>query len=360
MPLWLLILTNYLPTPPAGRVEWHGHEMIFGFTLAVIAGFLLTAVQNWTGKPTVTGWPLAALSASWLAGRIAFFIPGAVSIAACFDSLFFAGLFIALARPLVSAQNQRNYFVLLILCLFGLLNSAWYLSVLTRATPWTTLWIQQLSLELAAVLIIVIGGRVIPFFTRRAIDGASPSKRAWLEWLAVPSFLLAAFCEHLAGPSVLSGTVAFGAAALHGTRLVGWWHPQVCRHPLLWVLHLAYGWIIIALLLRGAGAWELLNAPQIWIHALTVGAIGTMCYGMIGRVSLGHTGRPLRAPRLIVIGYILLNLSALARCLVPFVPTSGYTTALHLSAGLWMFAFAAAVFALAPILLRSRVDGRPG
>jgi uncharacterized protein involved in response to NO len=359
MPLWVLILTGYVPTPTIGAVTWHGHEMIFGFAFAVIAGFLLTAVRNWTGQETAVGLPLAGLAGLWLAARVTLFLPGApVMLPAVLDVVFAIALAITIARALLAAKNQRNYFVVGIVLLLALLNALWYRAAMGSGA-WTAMGLQQLAMDLIILLIMIIGGRVIPFFTSRALGEPAPEKRVWLEGSAIAGFAIFALANSARPLSGAIGVLGLVVAVLHGWRLAGWWRRGVTGLPILWVLYSAYAWIVLGLAMRGAGALGWMP-PRLWVHAFTVGGLALMCYGMMSRVALGHSGRPLRAARPIVAGYLLLNLSSLVRCLVPLVPAKIYTPTLHGSAGLWIFAFVAALVVYAPILCRPRADGKPG
>ncbi|MFI8747100.1 NnrS family protein [Pseudomonas sp. NPDC077186] len=356
--LWAAVLQGLLSAPkvPGGLLAWHRHEMPFGFALAIIAGFLLTAVQNWTGRPGLSGRPLIALLALWLTARLAWFapVPQGVLIAA---QLAFVALLIAqLARQLIAARQRNNYPILLVLSLLGLCQGLTLAGLaqgdeaLQRRGALAALW-------LIAVLLSLIGGRVIPFFTQRGLGRVEAfTAHPWRDRLLLAGGLLVAALfasgHNLQAQPWLALPFAV-LAALHGLRLWRWHLPGIWRVPLLWSLHLAYAWLLLASL--GMAAWHLgwLAQPSLASHALAVGAMGGLILAMMARVSLGHTGRPLQPPKAMAWAFALLNLGALIR-----VAAGGVW--LWLAALCWGLAFALFVVHYAPMLCRARVDGHPG
>ena len=356
--LWALALQGAvsLVAVPGGMLAWHRHEMPFGFALAIIAGFLLTAVQNWTGRPGLSGRPLIALFGLWLAARLAWFVPVPPAILIGLQ-LAFVGLFIAqMARQLISARQRNNYPILLVLALLALCQSLTLAGLaqgdddLQRRGALAALW-------LIAVLLSLIGGRVIPFFTQRGlgrIEAFAPhpwQDRALLLGGVLAAALNASGYGLQAQPWL--ATLFVGLATLHGLRLWRWYLPGIWRVPLLWSLHLAYAWLLLATL--GMAAWHLGWLPQASLasHALAVGAMGGLILAMMARVSLGHTGRPLQPPRAMAWAFALLNLGALLR-----VAAGGDW--LWLAALCWGMAFALFSLNYAPMLCRARLDGHPG
>ncbi|USR40883.1 NnrS family protein [Ectopseudomonas hydrolytica] len=355
--LWAAALHGLTrPALSAGLLAWHRHEMPFGFGLAIIAGFLLTAVQNWTGRPGLSGRPLIALFGLWLAARLAWFVPMPTAVLIALQ-LAFIGLFIAqMARQLIAARQRNNYPILLVLSLLALCQALTLAGLalgddnLQRRGALAALW-------LIGVLLSLIGGRVIPFFTQRGLGRVEPfAAHPWLDrLLLVCGMLVAALFASghnlqphpgLAAPSIV-------LSALHGLRLWRWHLRGIWRVPLLWSLHMAYAWLLLASL--GMSAWHLgwLAHPSLASHALAVGAMGGLILAMMARVSLGHTGRALQPPKAMAWAFGQLNLGALIR-------VSAGSGWLWLAALCWSLAFALFAWYYAPMLCRARVDGHPG
>ena len=359
--LWsTAFVTNYALATYYGMVGWHSHEMIFGYASAVIAGFLLTAVGNWTGMRTTSGAPLAALSALWLAGRVMPFFPAAIPfwLTALVDFLFFPALTVFLAIPLLRSRQRRNLFFILLLGAFALANLLVHLELLGFAEGFARAGI-FLGLDLIILLIVIMGGRVIPFFTERALPGVSPKRWSWVEWLSIGSVIAFIVAELALPDSILVVVTAGLAAASNALRLIGWYTKRFWPVPLLWVLHMGYGWVVVGFCLKALAATGLVS-PQWTVHAFTVGAIGVLTLGMMARVSLGHTGRPLEASKSIAIGFALINLAAAARGIAPIFFVSWLPHLVALSGGLWILSFVIFLEVYVPILISPRVDGRPG
>ncbi|MGQ7959225.1 NnrS family protein [Pseudomonas sp. SP16.1] len=356
--LWAAVLQGLLSAPqvPGGLLAWHRHEMPFGFALAIIAGFLLTAVQTWTGRPGLSGRPLIALFALWLAARLVWFLPLALGVLIAAQLAFVALLIAQLARQLIAARQRNNYPILLVLSLLGLCQGLTLAGLalgddaLQRRGALAALW-------LIAVLLSLIGGRVIPFFTQRGLGRVEAfAAQPWRDRLLLAGGLLVAalFASgHNLQPQPWLALPFALLAALHGLRLWRWHLPGIWNVPLLWSLHLAYAWLLVATL--GMAAWHLgwLAQHSPASHALAVGALGGLVLAMMARVSLGHTGRPLQPPKAMAWAFAVLNLGALIR-----VAAGGNW--LWLAALCWGLAFALFVVHYAPLLCRARVDGHPG
>jgi uncharacterized protein involved in response to NO len=356
--LWAAALQGLLSAPrvPGGLLAWHRHEMPFGFALAIIAGFLLTAVQNWTGRPGLSGRPLVALFGLWLAARLVWFLPLALGVLIAAQLAFIALLLAQLARQLIAARQRNNYPILLVLSLLGLCQGL-TLTGLALGDDALQRRGAQAALWLIAVLLSLIGGRVIPFFTQRGLGRVEAfAAQPWLDRLLLAGGLLVAALfasgHNLQAQPWLALPFAL-LAALHGLRLWRWHLPGIWRVPLLWSLHLAYAWLLLATL--GMAAWHLgwLTQPSLASHALAVGALGGLILAMMARVSLGHTGRPLQPPKAMAWAFASLNLGALIR-----VAAGGAW--LWLAALCWGLAFALFALNYAPMLCRARVDGHPG
>lgn len=359
MLLWVGVLAGKVPAPGHyGPVAWHAHELLFGYAGAVIAGFLLTAVRNWTGIDTPTGWSLGALALLWLAGRIAPFLPVPGALIALVDLAFFPALALALYRPIWAGRNRVNRVFLALLAamtLAGALVHAQALGLIQGGAARGN----RLMLDLILLTLLLVAGRVMPFFTEAAVAGTKPIVRSWVERL---TFVLAAvlLAANLAAPGSLgSGAIALGLGAVQVVRLAGWHHPGAWRIPILAALYAGYLWLIAGYLLGGLADLGLLPAFPA-LHALTAGAIAVMTLGMMARVTLGHTGREMRSSALTNLAFVLINAAALARVAPPLVLPAAYGATLMVSGALWILAFGLFLWVHAPMLVRPRVDGRPG
>lgn len=356
LPLWLAIWLGGADLPLAyDGMAWHAHEMIFGFAVAVLAGFLLTAVRNWTKQPTPSGASLASLVALWLAGRLALLLGASLphALVVAVDVAFLPAVAVALALPILRARNRRNYAIPLLLLALAALNLLFHLgdAALSRAATLA-------GVDLLVVFLVFVGGRVIPFFTRNALPAARVTTRRWLDWTATLS-TAALVPLHLTDLLVPTAVVALLAGAANLARLAGWGSLATRRSPILWVLHVGYLWIGLGLVFTGLGLW----VPELGgvaLHALTVGALGTLVLGMISRVSLGHTGRPLVVSRAVVAAFALVTLAALARVGLPLLAPGLYSASLVVSASAWVLAYAIFFAVYWPILTTPRPDGAPG
>ncbi len=352
VPLWLLVRQG-LAEPPASLAAnvWHGHEMVFGFAVAVLAGFLLTAGRAWTGLPTASGAHLAALALLWLAGRVLLLLDIAPpAVAAAVDLAFLPALAATVAVPLLRARNHRNLVFLAVLAALFALNLLIHLGA-SGAAVWDSQRVFRLALDLFALAIALIGGRIIPAFTRNALPHAPVRARPRLDAAALAA-LPALIALDLAGePGTATGAVALAAAGLHAVRLAGWGGGATVRAPILWVLHVGYLWLVLGLVLRGLSALVDAVPPDAALHALGAGAVGTMTLAMMTRVALGHGGRPLVAARPIVLAYGLVIASAALRVAAPFAGGAGYEHTLAVAGALWSAAFAVFTAVYLPILL---------
>jgi len=339
---------------------WHAHEMLLGYSVAVIAGFLLTAVKNWTGKPTLTGDQLGGLCLLWLYGRIVPFyaelLPDA--LIALIDFAFLPVLAYQISKPIIETQQSRNLVFVGLLLLLALGNGLIHAEMLglAKSTAWPGL---QLIVAVIIILILVIAGRVFPFFTERALSGTLIIRKPLLDGLSVASALIVFVLQWLdISGGVLAGT-AIVAALVNSARVAGWYVPRIWYVPLLWVLYVGYGWIILGFILTAFSAYALIAAP-LALHAFTIGGIGVLTLGMMARVSLGHTGRALRVSNAIVIAFLLLNLAVLFRVLLPIALPHWYSILMYAATLSWLAAFSLFIFVYAPILVSPRVDGQEG
>jgi uncharacterized protein involved in response to NO len=355
VPLWLVVLHGRGGALGGAQPTlWHGHEMVFGYGVAVIAGFLLTAVRNWTGIPTPSGAPLAALWSVWLLGRLALVVPGVPPLAgAAVDSLFLPLLALAVGRSLIVGRNRRNYGMLALLGLLAVANAFTHSADadLARRALYAGVY-------LVILIIVVIGGRVIPSFTGNALPGVKIGKDAVADWAAFGATAAFALADTLRlGPPAVAGGLALVAGAANLWRMRGWasWHTRT--NPMLWILHAGYVWVPVGLVLRGLAAFTDV-APTAALHALTAGAIGTLTLGMMSRVGYGHTGRAMVASRPLVAAFLLVSGAGLVRV---FGPLAGLTVVVWDASGaLWSAAFVLFVWSHASIFWRPRADGRAG
>ncbi|MGE7958279.1 NnrS family protein [Pseudomonas sp. NPDC089530] len=362
VPLWLAALHGSLGDwqPAGGWLGWHRHELLFGFGLAIIAGFLLTAVQTWTGQPGLSGKPLAALAVLWLAARLAWLGHAPWPLLAVLELGFPLALAGLMGRTLWKVRQRRNYPIVLVLLLLAAADGLAVAGLLPGHEGWQRQGVLS-GLWLVAAMMGLIGGRVIPFFTQRGLGRTEAvAPWPWLDRLVLVGSALVA----LAYATGLALSVNAGVGALfllltaaHLLRLWRWHDRGLWRVPLLWSLHLAYGWLALACL--GMALWHFgapLN-PSLAVHGLTIGAMAGLILAMIARVSLGHTGRPLQPPSGMTLAFILLNLACFSRVLLVLVLP---VAALWLAGLCWVLAFALYVWRYGPMLWRARVDGHPG
>lgn len=390
IPLWTLSFAGLINPPPAGVaiVLWHAHEMIYGFVAAVIAGFLLTASQNWTGRRGVHGLPLAGLFALWLLPRGFAIMPeGGLLAYTSADLIFFPALAVAL-WPYLGARDQRKHWIFFVF--FALLfaaNLLFHLELHGRIAGWFAAS-HSLAVHTIVAYLTVIGGRVIPFFTESALSesGVRVRRHPIIESTVLPITLLFAaldFARLMPGDALaalamggitpglraLTVAVALLACAAHALRLSGWRSIASRGRPILWIVHLAYAWIPVGFALNGLNGLMVTdwNLRSVALHAFTAGSMGLFIYGMISRVALGHTGRPIQAAPVVAFGYALMILAALLRVAgPPFLhawfanPHALYSLLILISGLAWTLAFLILAVVYLPILARPRVDGKPG
>jgi uncharacterized protein involved in response to NO len=356
VPAWV---ASYYGVAGPFRVDlaWHVHEMVFGFVVAVVIGFLYTAGRNWTGLWTPRGAPLAAIAGLWLAGRVAMFAAPA-PVAAVVDLAFLPVAAWPMYRVLARAGNQRNMFLVALLGLLALVNAAFHASVLgwLPVAPTRPIY--------AAIIILVIietaiGGRVIPMFTANAVRGITTVTNARTDKLALACTAAAGAAWALALPAAVTAPLALAAALAQAVRLAGWKPLCTLHNPLLWILHVSYAWIPVGLLLLALSQFDLVPLSSA-VHVLAFGALAGLILGMITRTALGHTGRVLAARRADTAMYLLIQLGVLVRLVAALAPGRARDVALIAAALLWSAAFALYLAVYGPYLVRPRVDGREG
>ena len=355
--LWAVQFSGYLPAVTLLGPVWHGHEMLFGYTTAVIAGFLLTAVRAWTNQSTPSGAPLMALAALWVCGRALMLTPFALA-AAVVNAAFPVAVAVAIAIPLLRSRNVRNYFFIGLLVLMGALILMVHLALREFFAISPRLGL-QLALDVVLFIMVVMGGRVIPMFTNNGVPGTNAIRKPWLEKIALGTVLLLFVADLLQLPQTVIAVIALAGALAHGARLYLWKPWRTLTTPLVWILHAAYAWIVVHLVLRGLFALDLL-AGSFATHALTVGAIGGLTLGMMTRTARGHTGRPLAADGFELTVFLLIQVAALVRVFVGMASPAMYLPSVQLSALLWAGACGLYAVRYWPILTRPRLDGKPG
>ncbi len=355
--LWTAQYSGYLPSAYLPGPVWHGHEMLFGYTMAVIAGFLLTAVRAWTGQPTSTGVPLMALAALWVLGRALVLTPFATA-AALVNAAFPVALAVAIGIPLARSRNVRNYFFVGLLVLIGGLILALHLAFQGAFELPPRLGL-QLALDVVLFIMAVMAGRVIPMFTNNGVPGTRATRHTLVEKLALGAILLLFVADLLkVQQDVIAATAAVGALA-HGVRLLLWRPWRTLSTPLVWILHAAYAWIVAHLALRGLSGLDLL-AESFAVHALTVGAIGGLTLGMMTRTARGHTARPLVADGYELGMFLLVQGAAIVRVFGGMASPGLYLSSIQLSGLLWAAAFGLYGVRYWSVLTRPRLDGKPG
>jgi uncharacterized protein involved in response to NO len=358
MALWIGNLAGVTDLPTAfGPLNWHIHEMLFGFAAAAVAGFLLTAIPNWTGRMALQGVPLIVLASLWLAGRIACALslwtgPAAVAIA---DLAFLAVLLLAIGREIVAGRNWRNLPMVGALSLLLASNLLFHLEALDIA-PTADIG-RRLGVAMLLLMISLIGGRIIPSFTRNWLakqDAAElPAAFGIPDRVALGSAALALVSWVVEAPPLFNGPLLIAAGIAAALRLARWRGLATVKEPLLLVLHLGHGWLAIGLVLLGASELTDLVPASAALHALTAGTIGTMILAVMTRATLGHTGQSLTAGAGTTAIYVLVTMAALARISVWWLPADN--DLLLKTAGLaWIAAFLLFLAIYGPMLLRPR------
>ncbi|MDD2759510.1 MAG: NnrS family protein [Methylomonas sp.] len=350
-----LHIDNYYPA-----TVWHAHEMLLGYSTAVIAGFLLTAVGNWTGRQTVSPDQLASLSFLWIYGRVTPFYSGLFpdELIAVIDFAFLPVLAYFVGKPVLKTGQFKNLVFVALLLLIAVGNGLMHAEILGISAAGAMLGI-KLVVAIIVMMILVIAGRVFPFFTERGLSGVICIRNPGLDVASIVAGL-AVFLGMVADVSGLLLTVAALAAVVFNVmRVAGWYNPRIWYVPLLWVLYVGYAWLILGFVLAALAAYGVVM-PVVALHAFTVGGIGVLTLGMMARVALGHTGRALKASNVMALAFLLINVAALLRVLFPAVLPAWYGGFVLVSSYSWLAAFSLFAFQYAPILTQPRIDGEAG
>ncbi len=360
---WLYVLNSGQSATAYVAVNWHAHEMLFGYTVAVIAGFLLTAERNWTNLQTLHGWKLGALAMLWLAGRIVPWLALPGWFLAVIDLSFLPVLALVLLPPLLQTRQFQHLIFIVIVQVLFVANLLFHLGYLHPAWQTTTVGIRLAWLTIV-FLITVMGGRVIPFFIERGTGTLTKVRQSRLiDMTGFISLLVWVIAVLFSSDQVLVAYLAFIAGAVQLLRCWGWHLAALWRVPMLWILYLGYGWIPIGLFLYAFAMYSG-NTVSPAIHAFTAGTIGMLTLGMMARVSLGHTGRAIAASPLVITAFVLVTLGSLVRVLGPLLAPEilqiSYITMITSAGMLWAAGFMLFVIGYLPILMQARIDGRPG
>ncbi len=359
--VWLMALHGIGLAPiPATMLYWHGHEMVVGFAMAAMAGFVLTAVATWTDRSPLQGKLLGMLVFSWLLGRLAMMAATQLPywVIASIDTIFPFLLAFLVGREVVGGGSRRNYPIVGIITILAVLNLLYHLGAIQMLAGMDRLAL-FLMIHLILLMITVIAGRIIPNFTanwlRAKGDERLPENHPLTDGITVVATLATGVSVSLTPFGPVTGILALVAALSHAVRLARWRGLATTSEPLLFVLHVAYLWLPVGYALMALAAFGLVFPATAALHALTMGAIGNMILAVTSRVALAHTGRSLHAPRLIMISYAILNTAVVARVLGPLKPGL-YVAMIDLSALGWIVTFAIFTGVFWPVLTRPRVD----
>jgi uncharacterized protein involved in response to NO len=341
---------------------WHAHEMIFGYTMAVIAGFLLTAIKNWTGVEVLRGKALAFLFSLWLLARL---LPVSglnlpIELIAVVDMVFLLLLTVACLRPVLKVKQYKQIGIISKLFLLMLSNAVFYLGI-TGDIENGVQWGLYSALYMIIALVLVMMRRIMPMFIQNGIDGEIEIKNhLWLDNASLVLLLCLWISDVFTEYAQLTAIIAAILSLLHAMRLAGWYSNRIWSKPLVWILVVAYGFIITGFALKALTFYSGVS-PYLSTHAFTVGGIGLLTIGMMSRVSLGHTGRNVFEPPSIVFwSFLALLLGVIVRVIFPLFNMDLYIYWIGISQLLWIIAFTIFVFVYTPMFLSARVDGRDG
>lgn len=352
---WQLPLLSIPPT------LWHAHEMLFGYALAVIAGFLLTAVKNWTGQQTIQNTKLLFLFFTWLAARlVSIFNIGSIELLAVLDNLFLILLILAVAGPIIKVKQWAQTGILAKLLLMLVANMVFYAGLMGFIENGAIIGVYS-CLYLVLALVFVMARRVIPMFIQNGVvEQVSLTNRKWLDISSMVLFFALWVFDILIIQTTATGILAGILFLLHGLRLYDWHTKGLWKSPMVWILYLAYAFLVLGFALKTASV--LINiSPFLAVHAFAFGGIGVLTMGMMARVSLGHTGRNvLQPPAALPVAFVVLVFSAIVRVIFPLIVPSEYLLWIALSQVGWILSFSLFLILFIPILTSPRIDGQPG
>jgi len=365
IPIWLYRFAHAAtPFGALPAMYWHAHEMLYGFVVAAVAGFLLTAVPSWTGARGFAGRPLVIVVGLWILGRVAMSTVGAVPfwLTAIAELSLLPALLVLLAPPIFRSAN-RNAPLLAVVTVLWLIDCT-FLVGLHRGDAVLAGGAMRLAIDLVLILVTVIGGRIVPAFTANALrqrgETVTTVIRRPVEIVVIGAMIAIAITDVFAPDSTLSGALAALAAVAHVVRLSGWRSFRTSSEPILWVLHVGYAWLPVGLALKACALLGSADWAMKWQHALTAGAFATMILAVMTRASLGHTGRPLIVSRAITCAYVLLTVSTVLRVFGIAAFPGHYLMTVSMSGLAWVLCFGIFVVVYAPIFWKPRADGKPG
>lgn len=363
----MLWMANYsygwtLPVASITPIAWHGHEMIFGYAIGITAGFLLTAVRNWTGIPTISGLPLFLLVAVWLLARALPLLNSPILFvwAALFDNLFLLGLILAILHPIIKVKQWRQLAIVTKLLLIFAANILFYLGTF-HIINFGVSWGLYSAVYIEMALIFTLARRVMPFFIERGVGYEVHLKNSsFIDGLSLVFLAALWISDVFLKLDVFIALFSLVLAIVHSIRLWGWHTHGIWKKPLLWVLFLGYSMFILGFVLKAINYLDLFS-NTLPLHAFTYGGIGMITIGMISRVSLGHTGRNImQPPKVIAWVFASLFIGSLVRVIAPIISPDLYLEWIRISQALWIVAFTLFLFAYSQIFIQPRVDGKPG
>lgn len=359
--MWILAFTGHATLPSTfDPLAWHRHEMLFGFVGAIVAGFLLAAIPNWTGRIPISGAPAAALFGLWLAGRLAVLFSGVIGLMAALviDVLFYVVFAIVAAREVIAARN-RNLPIVGLVLLFGVANLIDHLGAALIVEPALA---TRAGIGLVVLMITLIGGRIIPAFTRnwlvkQGVSARLPASHSHFDSLAIGATGGALLLWLVWPESQFTATALGVACLLQVVRLSRWAGLRTVRDPIVFILHVGYVWIPAGLVLLAGSILLPFIAASAAIHALTAGAMATMILAVMTRATLGHTGHELKASRATALIYVFITIGALLR-VASSLEVIPYMRGVEASALMWCAAFLLFLIAYGPLIWRPRRDGK--
>lgn len=363
MTLWLFIYSGLLgfDSGPLTLFQWHGHEMIFGYAAAVIAGFLLTSVKNWTGQQTPIGNKLALMVGAWVVARIAFAVGGElVSVGVLFNLFFFATFLYSIGSRIFRVRQWKQAGIIVVVFLLTLGELLFVYGLLER-NQWLTSKVIYAGFYLVVMLILIMGRRVLPFFTERGVGYEVRLRQSsFLDIAVIASFAGYAIVQVAGLSSYLGAGLAAIAFTTHTLRLLFWHTPGIWKKPLLWSLYGAMAFLSMGFLLAALSPFLSLSSYLV-LHAFSVGGIGLVTLSMMSRVALGHTGRDIhRAPFVVKVALFCLVVATLVRVFFPLFWSEHYLFWIITAQVFWISAFVLFVIQYSPLLFRPREDGQPG
>ncbi len=364
--LWLFIYSGKfsLGLNSISSFLWHGHEMVFGYVSAVIIGFLLTAVTNWTGKMTMTGKQLMLLFSLWLVARIMFMVPGetAFIVAMACDLLFLTLALVDFIKPIIETKNKRQFGFIAKLVIIFIANVLFYLGafgILENGMHYGV----YLGFYIALSIVFALGRRVIPFFISRGINPAKEIQNP--KWIDSSSLVLigvfSVYDTFFTADKILAA-ISLVLFIVHSVRLYNWHRKAIWGNSLLWILWVSYLFLTLGFLLKFISALkpDLVN-PFLALHCFSYAGIGLITIGMMARVTLGHTGRSIyNPPKLVKPAFIILIIGSFFRVIAPIIIPASHNIFIHISVTLWILAFLLFVFSYAKMLISQRIDGKKG